>query len=113
LQKLLSVVNSCWCYWCPFSQISVIAPAPAAVLAATVYVTIADSAVVVASISPALDKEAASVEVIAALIAATVVLMSLLLLLPPELLPWLSVFNSCWCCCCTFCMLLPLPLLLF
>jgi hypothetical protein len=60
-----------------FCQISVINPAPSTVLAASVDVT-----VVVSSISPAPDKEAASVDVIVAHYGATVVLVSMLLLLP-------------------------------
>jgi hypothetical protein len=67
------------------------APAPAALFAAVVNATMA---AVVGSISPAPDKEAASVEVIDTLMAATVVLLLLLLLLP-LFQPLLSVVISC------------------
>jgi hypothetical protein len=78
--QLFTVADAIVVHLC---QISVISPATNAVLGAAVDANIEDS-VVVASISPASDKEASSVEVIAALIAATVVLLSPLLLLPPQ-----------------------------
>jgi hypothetical protein len=56
---LLTIADATVVHLC---QISVFNPAPTAVLAAAVDVNMANSAVVVATISPALDKEAVSVE---------------------------------------------------